>query len=85
MPLPKGGWSGYLRGDYSYKGSSGTELRPTASTHRIQHALSVVNLRVGVDNSNGLGIALYANNVFEKAGDVYLVAATAQPTYKITN
>ena len=86
VPLAKEGWSGYLRGDYSYKGKSGTELRPTAATYRTQHAFSIVNLRVGVDDSNsGLGVALYASNVFDKAGDVYLVAGTAQPTYKITN
>ena len=86
VPLPKEGWSGYVRGDYSYKGKAGTELRPTAATYRTQQAFSLVNLRVGVDNSdNGLGVALYASNVFDKAGDVYLVAGTAQPTYKVTN
>lgn len=86
VPLATEGWSAFARGDYSYKGKAGTELRPTAATYRIQHGFSLVNLRVGVDDSNnGLGIALYANNIFDKAGDVFLSAATAQPTYKITN
>ena len=78
-------WSAYLRGDYSYKGKSGTELRPTLATYRTQKAFSIVNLRLGADSEDGLSVALYANNVFDVAGDVFLVAATGAPTSKITN
>lgn len=78
-------WSAYLRGDYSYKGASGTELRPTLATYRTQEAFSIVNLRLGADREDGLNIALYANNVFDVAGDVYLTASTGAPTSKITN
>jgi len=82
--LAIGGWSGWLRGDYSYKGKAGTELRPTASTYRTQEAYSIVNLRIGADKDD-LHFALFMDNVFDKAGDVYLVASTAAPTAKITN
>ncbi len=78
-------WSTYVRGDYSYKGASGTELRPTIATYRKQEAFSIVNLRIGADSEDGLSFALYANNVFDVAGDVYLVASTGAPTSKITN
>jgi outer membrane receptor protein involved in Fe transport len=85
-PLPAlEGWSGYVRGDYSYKGPSGTELRPTTSTYRLQHGYSIVNLRIGTDSDNGFGAAVYVNNLFDKAGDVFLSAAGGQPTAKITN
>jgi len=35
--------------------------------------------------NNGLDLALYIDNAFDVAGDVYLVAATATPTAKYTN
>ncbi|WP_404478197.1 TonB-dependent receptor [Novosphingobium sp. BL-52-GroH] len=79
------GWSGYFRGDYSYRGKSGTELRPTATTYRTMRPYSLVNLRVGADSENGLGFAFYVNNLFDKAGDVYITASTGAPTSKITN
>ena len=78
-------WSAFLRGDYSYKSASGTELRPTAATYRTQHAYEIVNLRTGIDGPDGVNISVYLNNVFDVAGEVFLVAGTAQPTYKITN
>ncbi len=77
-------WSAYVRGDYSFKGKAGTELRPTLSTYRIQRSFSLVNVRVGADDEDSkLGIALFVNNLFDKRADVYVVAATAQPTYRI--
>jgi iron complex outermembrane receptor protein len=79
------GWSAWVRGDYSYKGKSGTELRPTAATYRVQEAYSIVNSRIGADSDDGLSIALFVDNIFDKAGDVFLTAATAAPTTKITN
>ncbi|MFT3976337.1 MAG: TonB-dependent receptor [Sphingomonas bacterium] len=85
LPLAIDGWTGYIRGDYSYKGRSGTEFRPTIATYREQHPYSIVNLRIGADSQNGFGFSVYINNVADTAGDVYLVAATAQPTYRIIN
>lgn len=80
------GWEGYVRGDYSYKGKSGTELRPTSPTYRTQHGFDLVNLRVGGENhDNGWGAALYVNNVFDVAGDVYLSASNFAPALKIAN
>lgn len=78
-------WSAFARGDYSYKGKAGTELRPTATTYRVQQAYSIVNARAGLNGPDGFSAALFLNNVFDVAGDVFLVAGTAQPTYKITN
>lgn len=85
MDLGVEGWSGYMRGDYSYRGKSGTELRPTAATYRQMQGYSLVNLRIGADSDNGLGVAFYINNVFDKAGDVFITASTGAPTSKITN
>lgn len=86
MELPVAGWNGWLRGEYSYKGKSGTELRPTASTYRPQRSFSIVNLRAGADDRDGgLGFAFFLNNVFDVQGDVFLAAAAFVPTTKITN
>ncbi|MGF7147617.1 outer membrane receptor protein involved in Fe transport [Sphingomonas zeicaulis] len=80
------GWSGWIRGDYSYKGKAGTELRPTAPTYRTQKGFSIVNARIGADNADSeLGFALYVDNVFDVQGDVFLAAAANVPTTKITN
>ena len=35
--------------------------------------------------ATGLDLALYLDNAFDVAGEVYLVAATATPTAKYTN
>ena len=86
MDLAVDGWSGWIRGDYSYKGKSGTELRPNSSLYRMQRAFSIFNARIGADNEDlGLGIALYMDNVFDVQGDVFLAAAANVPTTKITN
>ncbi|XHS01155.1 TonB-dependent receptor [Sphingomonas sp. DBB INV C78] len=86
MDLGADGWSGWIRADYSYKGKSGTELRPTSSIYRTQRDFSIVNLRVGADDDdNGLGFALFMDNVFDVQGDVFLAAAANVPTTKITN
>jgi hypothetical protein len=43
-------------------------------------------LRFGAtDAKSGLDLALYMDNVFDVAGDVYIAAATATPTAKYTN
>lgn len=78
-------WSAYVRGDYSYKGASNTELRVATALNRKQEAFSIVNLRIGADSEDDLSVALFANNVFDVAGDVFLTAATGAPTSKITN
>jgi len=80
-------WAAFARVDYSYHGRSATDFRPTSvTTYRIQHAYDITNFRVGATNmNNGLDLALYIDNAFDVAGDVYLVAATATPTAKYTN
>jgi len=80
-------WASFARVDFSYHGRSATDFRPTSvTTYRIQHAYDITNFRVGATNaSSGLDLALYVDNAFDVAGDVYLVAATATPTAKYTN
>jgi outer membrane receptor protein involved in Fe transport len=51
-----------------------------------QHAYDLTNLRFGAtDEKTGLNLALYVDNVFDVAGEVYIAAATATPTAKYTN
>ncbi|MBS0422291.1 MAG: TonB-dependent receptor [Proteobacteria bacterium] len=80
-------WAAFARVDYSYHGRSATDFRPTSfTTYRIQHAYDITNFRFGAMNGNsGLDLALYINNAFDVAGEVYLAAATATPTAKYTN
>jgi outer membrane receptor protein involved in Fe transport len=79
-------WSAWVRGDWSYRGKSRTELRPTAATNRLQEDYDITNIRFGARNDDaGLDVALYVNNVFDIQGDVFLVGATATPTLKYTN
>ncbi|HWM69651.1 MAG TPA: TonB-dependent receptor [Steroidobacteraceae bacterium] len=80
-------WAAWARVDYSYHGRSATDFRPTSTgTYRIQHAYDLTNFRFGAtDEKTGLNLALYVDNVFDVAGEVYVVAATATPTAKYTN
>jgi outer membrane receptor protein involved in Fe transport len=79
-------WSAWVRGDWSYRGKSRTELRPTAATNRLQEDYDITNIRFGARNDDaGLDVALYVNNVFDIQGDVFLAGATATPTVKYTN
>jgi iron complex outermembrane recepter protein len=86
VAIPGGGWDGFLRGDYSWKGKSATDFRPGTSSYRIQHGFSLVNMRLGAENkASGFTATVYVDNVFDKAGDVYLSATPFTPTTKITN
>ena len=80
-------WAAWARVDYSYHGRSATDFRPdSVTTYRIQHAYDITNFRLGATNAgSGLDLALYINNAFDVAGEVYLNAATATPTAKYTN
>jgi iron complex outermembrane receptor protein len=79
-------WSAFVRGDWAYHGRSATDFEPTSSIYRIQHAYSITNFRVGASNERtGYDVALYLANAFDVHGDVYIIAATAQPTTKYTN
>ena len=52
----------YARADWAWQSSmlANTNLDPRS----LQPAYSLVNLRVGLDMNNGVGLALWANNVF---------------------
>ncbi|WP_198351318.1 TonB-dependent receptor [Flavisphingomonas formosensis] len=86
VAIPGGRWESFVRADYSYKGPSATDFRPGTSSYRVQHGFSLVNLRVGAQNQDsGFSATVYVENVFDKAGDVYLTASPYTPTTKITN
>jgi len=80
-------WASWVRADWAYHGNSATDFRPTsATTYRIQHAYDITNFRFGATNDRtGLDLAVYLDNAFDVAGDVYIAAATATPTAKYTN
>ncbi|MEJ8568042.1 TonB-dependent receptor [Elongatibacter sediminis] len=95
LPVSDGGWWGFVRGEYSYKDGSSTDLRPftvnadgsiSSPNQRDQDDYQIVNLRFGV-HSDALeaDFILYAENVFDVEGDVFLSGANGQPTAKITN
>lgn len=98
FPLPVSGsdaWWGFLRGEFAYKDGSSTELRPfeisptgqvSSPNQRDQRSYEIVNLRFGVHaEAWDADIILFAENVFNVAGDVFISAANGQPTNKITN
>lgn len=80
-------WAAWARVDYSYHGRSATDFRPdSVTTYRIQHAYDITNFRLGATNAaSGLDLALYLNNAFDVAGEVFIAAGTATPTAKYTN
>ncbi|MDB6088487.1 MAG: hypothetical protein JWN85_1271 [Gammaproteobacteria bacterium] len=79
-------WAAFIRGDWSYHGSSATDFSPSSAVYRTQHAYDITNFRVGATNDRtGYDLAFYVANAFDVHGDVYLLAATATPTVKYTN
>jgi iron complex outermembrane receptor protein len=84
--LPGSDWSAWTRVDWSYRGHSATDFRPTSAIYRVQHAYDITNFRTGFTHeSTGLDLAFYVRNLFDVQGDVFVVAAAATPTAKFTN
>ena len=83
------GWDGYIRGEFSFKAKSRTELRPFEEGNqndRPQRSFEIVNFRAGVHSDAFDGdIVIYALNVFDVRGDVFIGTGNGQPTNKITN
>lgn len=95
LPVEGGGWNSWLRGEFAYKDGSSTEFRPfevvggnvvRSPNERTQHSYEIVNLRFGVYYDEwDADFSLFAENVFDVAGDVFIGAANGQPTSKLTN
>jgi iron complex outermembrane receptor protein len=84
--LPVDSVHGWLRGEYSYKDGSNTELDPTSSANRYGDDYSITNLRLGFssDEING-DIVFYIENVFDEDGDLFVYQGSSRPTAKVTN
>lgn len=84
--LPMGGWQGFLRGEYAYKGSANSELNAKSRFNRRMDSYQIVNLRAGFNNADGdLDVSVYAENVFDERGDVRLRVEDSLLTFKWTN
>lgn len=80
------GWSGFVRGETNYKDDSRTELRPDSPNDRFQDSYTITNLRLGFRNEPmGLDLILFAENVFDEDGDVFIGVGNGEPSYKYTN
>ncbi len=84
--LPLEDWTGFARLEGIHKGKSETELRPTSPNNRFQDAYEIVNARLGFRNERlDLDVMLFAENLFDKAGDVFIGVGNGEPTFKYTN
>lgn len=86
FPIGNQSFSGVLRGDYSYVGSSKTAFRPlTDSTYRVQPSYSLTNVRFGLTGDTWEA-TLFLNNVFDERAEVTrLVFSQTRPDIIITN
>lgn len=86
FPIGNRSFSGMLRGDYSYVGSSKTAFRPlTDSTYRVQPSYSLTNLRFGLLGESWEA-TVFLNNVFDERAEVTrLVFSQTRPDIIITN
>ena len=88
-------WTGWIRGEYSYRSESETEFRPfellggdmvNSPRQRTLHDYQILHLRTGVQSDEfDLDISLYVENVFNAQGDVFLFATPRSVTVKTTN
>jgi iron complex outermembrane receptor protein len=84
--LPVDSVHGWVRGEYSYKDGSNTELDPTSSANRYGDDYSITNLRLGFSNEEINGdIVFYIENVFDEDGDLFVYQGSSRPTAKVTN
>ena len=82
---PITGWDAFFRVEGSHKGSSWTQLRPTAGTNRYQDSFNLFNARLGFRNEErALGLQLFVENLSDEQPDLLINAANGQPTSKIT-
>jgi iron complex outermembrane recepter protein len=86
FPIANMPFSGVLRGDYSYVGSSKTAFRPlTDPTYRVQPSYSLTNVRFGLTGDTWEA-TLFLNNAFDERAEVTrLVFSQTRPDIVITN
>jgi iron complex outermembrane receptor protein len=84
--LGAGGWTGRWRIEGTHKGDSHTELRPDSPNDRLQEEYQIFNTRFGFFNEElDLDLVLFAENMFDERGDVFIGVGNGEPTFKITN
>jgi len=84
--LPIDGWEGFLRGEFSYKGGSNSELDTSSRLNRDMDSYEILNLRAGFNNyDKGLDVSLFVENVFDERGDVRVRMEDSLLTFKWTN
>ena len=78
-----GRFNGLARADYTYTGKMTTQIRPTNVNYREIGKYGIVNGRVGLQ-SDDIGVFLYVNNAFNKAGITTVAAAAGTPDYDVS-
>ncbi|MFV0276659.1 MAG: TonB-dependent receptor domain-containing protein, partial [Parahaliea sp.] len=84
--LPLQGWEGYLRGEYSYKGSANSELDTGSRLNRRMNSYEIFNFRAGFGNTDtGWDFVFYVENAFDERGDVRVRTEDSLLTFNWTN
>ncbi len=79
-----GTWDAYLRGDYSYTGSSQTQFNDSGEFYNEQDDYSIVDLRLGLE-SGDWRFSVYLDNVFDERAELTIVENRAVPLSIFTN
>ena len=83
---PIAGWDAFVRVEGSHKGSSWTQLRPTAGNNRFKDSFQLFNARLGFSNQErGLDLQLFLENIADEQPDISIGTGGGQPTNKITS
>ncbi|MDZ4730284.1 MAG: TonB-dependent receptor [Xanthomonadales bacterium] len=77
-------WDHFLRGDYSYTGSSQTQFNNNGLFNNQQAAYSILDLRWGMEVDNWV-MALFLDNAFDERADLTIVENFAVPLSIFTN
>lgn len=84
FPINGGAWNGYVRGDYSFTGSSDTQFNDNGAFFYEQDSYSLVDARLGVENEDWR-VVFYVDNLFDKRAEVTVVENLAVPLSIFTN
>ena len=79
-----GAWAGYLRGDYSYTGSSQTQFNRDGEFFNEQDSYDLFDLRLGVE-SDAWRFTVYIENAFDERAELTIVENRAVPLSIFTN
>ncbi|MFC1797240.1 TonB-dependent receptor [Pseudomonadota bacterium] len=83
--FPMGGaWNGFVRGDFSYTGSSQTQFNSNGQFYNEQSSYSILDLRFVTDTEDWR-IAVYLDNVFDERAELTIVENLAVPLSIFTN